>query len=149
MSSREFSSELTPDPALNRLLLVAALLTMSLGILIILYLPVDDMLRMAGVLGWSLVAGREIVELASSHKRFTRLRVFADGSVQLLARDGEWQPAAFNRNCVVLSGLAWLNLPLAGGGRYRALLRGDARESKQWRRLQVIWRHLGTKPGSC
>jgi hypothetical protein len=107
------------------------------------------MLRIAVALGWCFRAGREIADISTSHKRYSRLRVFADGSVELCAADGEWQAAAIGRGCVVLPTVAWLNLPLSGGGRYRALLRGDARESKQWRRLQVIWRHLGAAGGSC
>jgi hypothetical protein len=149
LSSKEYSSELTPDPVMNRLLLVAALLTTTLGIVTIAHLPTGDLLRVAGVLAWCCVAGYEIVDISSSHKRYSRLRVFADGDVKLRTRDGQWQTAALHRGCIVLSTLAWLNLRLADGGRYRALLRGDALESEQWRRLQVIWRHLGTAGGSC
>ena len=149
MSSREFSSELTPDIALHRLLLLAAAVTMSLGILVLLSLPIDTLLRGAAVLGWCFVAGREIAHISRSHKRFTCLRVFADGSAELRDRNGQWQAAALGPGCVVLPAVAWLDLPLSGGGRYRALLRGNARQSKQWRRLQVICRHLGTAGGSC
>jgi hypothetical protein len=130
-------------------LLLAALATMALGILLILSLPIDNMLRIAGVIGWCFTAGREIVDISTSHKRYSRLRVFADGSVELCAGDGQRQAAAIGRGCVVLPTVAWLDLSLSGGGRYRAMFRGNTRECKQWRRLQVIWRHLGAAGGSC
>jgi len=40
--------------------------------------------------------------------------------------------------------LAWLVLASPDGRRWLALLQGDSRESEQWRRLQVIWRHMGS-----
>ena len=146
MSSREFSSELTPDRVMHRLLLVVAILTLLLGLTIVLSLPVNAKLRAIGVLCWSFMAGIEILHIVSSHKRYSRLRVLADGRVELYHADGSWKSSAIGRNSVVLPRLVWLNLRLEDGGRYRALLRGDARKNEQWRRLQVICRHLGTKP---
>lgn len=149
MSSGEFSSELTPDRLLHRLLLAAALLALFLGATIILFLPVNTVLRAIGVFCWCLMAGGDMLQISTLHKRYSRLRVFADGRVELRDSDGRWKPGSIGRGSVVLPKVAWLDLRLAGGGRYRALLRGDASESEQWRRLQVICRHLGTKPGSC
>jgi len=146
LSSREFSSELVPDPALQRLLLVAAYFNLILGAIIILPLPVHALLRMVGALCWCFMAGREIRDISYSHKRYSRLRVLADGRVELQDSDDSWKSGTIGRNSVVLPRLAWLNLRLADGGRYRALLRGDAGNNEQWRRLQVICRHLGPKP---
>ncbi len=55
----------------------------------------------------------------------------------------DWQTAAIGNGCVVMRKLAWLRLKPATGARYHELLRRNSLESEQWRRLQVIWRHLG------
>jgi len=120
-----------------------------LGATIILSLPVNAPLRTVGVFCWCLTAGVEMLQISILHKRYSRVRVFADGRVELRDSDGCWKPGSIGRGSVVLPKVAWLDLRLVGGGRYRALLRGDASESEQWRRLQVIGRHLGRKPGSC
>lgn len=144
MSSREFSSELTPDARLYYLLLIAAVTTMWLGLMIILYLPVGRLVCAAGAMVWCYTTGRELAVIWFSYKHFSRLRIFADGSAELGTTGGRWLAATITRGSIVLPGLAWFRLRLADGRWYLALLRGDVRQSQQWRRLQVIWRHLGT-----
>lgn len=134
---------------MHSLLLVSAFLALILGVTIVLSLPVDAKLRAIGAFCWCFMAGIEIRHISSAHKRYSRLRVLAGGRVELYDSDDSWKSSAIGRNSVVLARLAWLDLRLADGGRYRALLRGDARENEQWRRLQVICRHLGTEPRNC
>jgi hypothetical protein len=149
LSSREFSSELIPEATLYRLLLTTGAASMALGLTIILYLPVDPWVCAAGAAAWCYTTGREIAVIWFSHKRFSGLRIFADGSAELRTTDGRRLAATIARGSLVLPQWAWLILRLADGRAYLALLRGDARQSKQWRRLQVIWRHLGTAGRSC
>ena len=144
MSSRTYSSELTPDPVLRGLLLVAAAMTMLLGLLMILCLPIDRFLSVGAAIIWCAITAIEIAAISIAHKRFSGIRVYADGSIELRARDGVWQAATTARGCIVLPKLAWFRVRPAKGPIYRELVRGDSRESEQWRRLQVIWRHLGT-----
>lgn len=134
---------------LCRLLLAAALLAMLLGAWIIWRMPIAPWLRAAGATIWCLLAARDIIAIARSYKRFRKLRIDADGSAALQDGDGRWQAACLRRGCVVLDRLAWLRLRLEDGRHYRVLVRGDARESQQWRRLQVIWRQLGSDARSC
>ena len=149
MSSRKFSTELTPEPALCRLLLAAGALALALGACIIAGLPVAVPLRAVAAVLWCLLAGRDLASLAATLGSFSKLRIDADGAALLLAGDGRWQAATLGRGSVVLPRLAWLRLRLADGRSYRALLRGNGRESEQWRRLQVIWRQLGSDARSC
>ena len=153
MSSRVFVAELWPEAAMRRVLAAAALLAYLLGLVTIFSLPIDARLEALAAAVWSVLLGAQWFLISSAHKRFRCVRIHYDGTAQLLDRHGEWQPATICEECVVLSKIAWLKLKAAQGGTYCELVRGDARgntrENKQWRHLQVIWRHLGTVGRSC
>jgi len=149
MSSSTYSTELVPDRRLRRVTLIAGLAASVLGVLTILGLPIDNFVRaiLAGL--WLIVTAAELALIASAHKKFRRIRIHCDGQVMLCDRDGNWQAAAITSGCVLLPSLGWLKLRPASGGTYRELICGNSRESEQWRRLQVIWRHLGSARRSC
>ncbi len=143
MSSRSYSTDLTPDTLMRQIVVAGAWAAMSLGLIIIISLPINGLLRAAGVIIWLIVTGAEMILITSAHKRFVRIRLHSDGQVELRDNDGQWQAATLSDGCVVLRRLAWLRLKLATGARYHELLRRNPLQSEQWRRLQVIWRHLG------
>ena len=143
MSSRIYSTDLTPEPAMRRIVVAAAWAAMILGLITIISLPIDGWLRVAGISIWLIATGAELTVISSAHKRFDRIRLHSDGQVELHDGDGHWRAATIGNGCVVLRKLAWVRLKPATGARYHELLRRNSRESEQWRRLQVIWRHLG------
>ena len=67
----------------------------------------------------------------------------ADGGIRCRRGPGIWERLELLPGSVVTSGWAWLRLGEAGGPDYAELLRGDMRQSHDWRRFQVIWRHIG------
>jgi hypothetical protein len=134
---------------LRRLLACACLLSYLLGMLMIFSLPIGQIISALGAALWTLLAVTEWLLISSAHKRTQRIRIHCDGAAELLDQHGEWQAATICRECIVLSTLAWLKLKPQRGGRYFELVRGDRRKNEQWRRLQVIWRHLGTAGRSC
>jgi hypothetical protein len=138
---------------MRRVLAASALLAYLLGIVTICSLPVDGRLMALGALVWSLQGGIQWRLISSAHKRYRSVRIHSDGTAQLLDNSGEWHSATLCKECIVLSTFAWLKLKPAQGGTYCELMRGGARgnsrENQQWRRLQVIWRHLGTVGRSC
>jgi len=134
---------------MRRVLGASALLAYLLGIVTIFSLPIDARLQALGAVVWSLQGGVQWTFISSAHKRFRGVRIHGDGTAQLLDNGGEWHAATICKECIVLSTFAWLKLKPAQGGTYCELLRGDSRANKQWRRLQVIWRHLGTVGRSC
>ena len=127
----------------RRLVLAAAWAAMTLGLITILSLSMDTLLRAAAMSLWGLVGSAELHFIASAQKRFLRIRIFSDGRCELLDHGGQWHSGKLKDACVVLPRQAWLQVQPDSGRCYRELVRGDARENKQWRRLQVIWRHLG------
>lgn len=143
MSSARYSSELEPDPALRCWLLIAALLAMVTGLVVILWLPLDAILRTISGIVWVAAGCLQGALIASAHKQVRRIRLYADGEVILMAPDGAQRQARLANGSVVLRRIAWLRLQPARGFCHVELLCGCGRESQPWRRLQVIWRHLG------
>ena len=134
---------------MRRALAASALLAYLLGLATIFSMPIDARLGALGATLWSLLGGAQWLLISSAHKRFRRLRIHYDGAAELLDEFGEWHPAIVCKECIVLSSFAWLKLKPANGSAYCELMRGDSRRNEQWRRLQVIWRHLGTVGRSC
>ena len=144
MSRSAYVANLKPDRRLRLWLIAAVLLAIAAGVWTVSNLAISAELRWLGGMGWTLaVAGRAGLVLAAQ-LRCRQLNVHADGSVLLQDQSGGWQAATFRNGTVVLSGLAWLDLRTDDGRGYSALFRGNCRESEQWRRLQVIWRHMGS-----
>jgi hypothetical protein len=143
LSSSTYSSEICPEPALRRYLLASGWTIMLIGVVPILSLPFGEFWCAAAASLWCAIVSAQLGFISSAHKRFSRIRIGSDGECQLCDQNGDWQKAKMRGGCVVLPRLAWLRLQPCKGHCYYALIRGDSRESKQWRRLQVIWRHLG------
>lgn len=131
---------------MRRALGVSAVLIYAVGTWTILILPVADHLQMLGVTVWTLLMAVDGCVHALSQRRCRGIRVYADGSACIQDAAGVWQQTVLSRDCIVLPTYAWLKLTTVDGTRYYELLRGSCRESEQWRRLQVIWRHMGSGP---
>jgi len=94
-----------------------------------------------------VVAGRhELAGIERGFESLTAVRLSARGEVAVLNNDREWLPVTVQTGSVVLRNLAWLRLQAENGDVFVELLRGNARQSKEWRRFQVIWRHIGAWP---
>ncbi len=143
MSSSSFSASLTPDPWLRIIVLVSGRFLVAAGLAVILTLSQEAALRAFASIVW-LAAGRfELQRLQHGFVSCTAIRVFPDGGIELLDGDQEWVPGALQTGSVLLAKLGWLRFETESGRCFVELVRGDARQSQNWRRLQVIWRHIG------
>lgn len=143
MSSHTYSTDLTPDSALRQIIVIVGLAVTVLGIVMIALLPVATPWRALGGVVWLTISTRDLFVIKKGHKRCQRLRIVHDGSIEVLAPDGCWFPATLLAGSVVLSRVAWLRFECDDGQRCAELMRGKCLRNKHWRRLQVIWRHLG------
>jgi len=134
---------------LRRVVLWSGVFLGVAGCLIILSLPTGLSLRLAACSLWAAMAWRELRHLRRAWRVCRRLRFDASGSVELLEPDGRWYAARLDAGSVLLRKAGWIRLRNRHGARLGELLRGDARSSADWRRLQVIWRHVGASDGSC
>lgn len=113
------------------------------GAAICLALPLGWEWRLAASCLWMLASERELRVIARGYERYKGIRIDAYGAAALLTQDGDWLPATLLAGSIVLPSLVWLRFK-DHNGRHRAeLIARKCPENKGWRRLQVIWRHLG------
>lgn len=146
MSSKSYATELTPDPRLRRLVIGSgvAAAAAGAGLTWTWHLPV--WWRLLAAACWLLSCGVELQRIARGYRRYRRIRVVSDGSVELLIAGGPWVAASVRPGTVVLQRIAWLRLAVRGGPGLAELVRGEPGENEAWRRFQVAWRHLGGAP---
>ena len=121
----------------------------AVGLALVLTLDLPMSLRLAAASAWLVVMARQIRTLRRGWRRCRALRLYADGTLAVLGPDGEWRPGRLESDGVLLRRWAWLRLRVGSGACFAELLRGSCRGSRDWRRLQVIWRHIGAPAGSC
>lgn len=148
MSSARYVAELRPDPTLRHILTGSSLVGLLLGLWVVFSLPIDGRLRLLAATGWAIALATGYCRRQVAQRQLHRLRLHADGSAMLQGPDGRWSSAELGRDSVVTAQLAWLRLRRADSRKHVELMRGNARENENWRRLQVIWRHLPRRPSS-
>ena len=146
MSSHAYSAELHPELRLRRLVLASGILLFILGLILTLQLPVATGYKSLIAMCWLAICAFEWVSNRLAYARSGILRIDAEGRVERLSSGGAWQTHRLRSGSVVLPRLACLRLSSADGLRYVELLRGGICESDDWRRFQVIWRHVGATP---
>jgi hypothetical protein len=110
---------------------------------LVLLLPLDLPARLLALLGWFWWSSRELLTYCRVYARWSACKLSADGEIRLIG-DDECCAATLLPGSIVLSEVAWLRLRAENGDVWGELVAGKHRESKDWRRLQVIFRHLNT-----
>ena len=143
MSSNTFSSDLAPDASLRRIVLGSGIAGAAGSVAAIAVLPFAVHWRVATCLLWLLICGRDLWLIATAYRSCARMRIMATGEMLVYGRDGCCTGATLGAGSVVLRHFAWLRFRAENGRRHVELLRCTTARNKDWRRLQVIWRHLG------
>ena len=143
MSSPTYSTDLKPDPQQRAFVLLAGLAAAVAGCAMILLTPIAMHWRLLGAALWLASSARDVIVLRRAQRRFDRIRLLQDGSVLLRGRDACWFPATLAAGSIVLQRFAWLRFEADDGRKFAELLRRKSPQNESWRRLQVIWRHLG------
>ncbi len=128
---------------MRRLVLICGWLALVAGAGVCLSMPLPWEWRLAASSLWVLVSERELRAIANGYKRYKGIRLDANGDAALLTCGGEWWPATLLAGSLVLPPLAWLRFKDRDGRQQVELIARKCSENKAWRRLQVIWRHLG------
>ena len=113
------------------------------GLGLALLLPFAAVPQAVLALAWRCLSGRECHAFWRGYAGGGALRIAADGEVRVRSHGGGWQPARMRPGSVVLPRLAWLRVDVPGKRPYAELVSADSQKSEEWRRLQVIWRHIG------
>lgn len=143
MPSNAYFAELRPDPQLRRIVQWSAAAVALAGVAVIAGLEAPLALRLGGGALWLVIVAAQLRELRRGWARCRALRVHADGRVTVLGRDGRWSPGTLEPDGVLLRRWGWIRLSASPGRPFAEPLRGSCRESREWRRLQVVWRHVG------
>jgi hypothetical protein len=122
---------------------MAGLSATTFGLALVAAMPVAAHWRVVGAVLWLLLSTREMHCIARGFSRCQRLRIAQNGDAEVMTPDGGWVPATLCAGSIVLPRLAWLRLRADNGQHFAELLRCESPRNKDWRRLQVIWRHLG------
>ena len=143
MSSTEYSAELRPDPRMRVLVLASGTSFAALGLVMLALIDANSFPRAILGLAWLVHTGRALWCTVIAYTRNGILRVSAGGETAVRTGSDAWEPAQLCSGSIVLPQLAWLRITAANGTRYAELLHGCRRKSEDWRRFQVIWRHIG------
>ena len=143
MSSETYSASLTPDPWLRIIVITSGRLLAAAGLVTVLTLDIGAAVRAAGCISWIILCRIELQQMQRGFDSCRIVRVFADGQIALLGNDKDWVPGTLQSGSIVLRKFAWLRVQTIDGEHIAEPLRGSTRENQEWRRLQVIWRHVG------
>ena len=143
MSSIAYFAELKPDPLLRRVVLCTGGSLAACGLIVVAMLPWSPALLIAVGAAWASLSGWELARLRRAWSDSLGLRLAADGGAAILGNDGCWRPASILNGSVLLRRWCWVRLRAGSGSVFAEPLRGSCRKCRDWRRLQVIWRHVG------
>jgi len=143
VSSNTYSARLDPDARLRLLVLVSGVCLGMVGLALILTLKLHAVATAAVATAWLVLTLSELRGLWLGFRSSRALRIASDGSLMRLDQAGTWRDARLLPGTVVLRRLAWIRLETARGARSAELIQGRCADSHDWRRLQVIWRHIG------
>ena len=142
-ASTSYSAEIKPDARLRRVVLLSGALLLLAGLACAALLAVPAGLKAVVALTWACLCGYEWLAFRRGYGSGRALRIAAGGTVLRQCRDGTWQPARLCAGSLVLPRFAWLRVAPAGARPYAELVSAAGHETEEWRRLQVIWRHIG------
>lgn len=145
MSSSAYFAEIRPDSLLRGVVLASGAGLALSGVFLILLLPVHAGWRALLCLGWAWRCLAELSAFLAGFRCCRALRLFADGRVLVDTADG-WRPATLLHGSVVLDRAGWLYLQMERGPCWAELVRGGSNGAADWRRLKVLWRHVGGTP---
>jgi hypothetical protein len=143
MSFTPYSARLVPERGLRLLVLSAGTVTTVVGVCVIAGLGLAPVSRLFAAALWLISSLRELWLMGRAQRRFRAVRMYPGGRAELSCRQGGRVGASLLAGSVVLPRLAWLRFRTEDGWRHAELLRRNAGRGEQWRRLQVLARHLG------
>jgi hypothetical protein len=139
MSSKRFVADLKPDPHLRNIVMLAGCAAALIGLVLLIRLPIPVPIRLTLIAVWAVLSLRQLDRQARGGQRTKSIRL-EPGETSIIDRRGRQVPVQIMSGSVVLPRLAWLRLKFRDGLKFCELLRGDATQNEQWRRLQILWR---------
>ena len=143
MSSSTYSACLIPDSRLRRVVYRSGIGFSALGIALIWYLPQAHETLLLATLVWIVLHTWQLRRLRLGWRNCRAIRVLPGPAFEVESRKGDWLPAEIKSGSFVIGRVAWLRLTTDEAAEIAELLLRSPRRCNNWRRLQVIWRHIG------
>ena len=143
MSSTTYSACLRPDHRLRRLTLRCGHALAALGTIPIFHLPLAARWQAVAAIVWVGSVLLQNRQLRRQWRLVRRIRVSPGGAVELIGPGREIVCGRLLAGSVLYPRFCWLRIVLPGGRVVSEPLLGLPRRCNNWRRLQVIWRHIG------
>jgi hypothetical protein len=143
VSSNIFSSDLKPDPLLRRAVTGTGLVAIAGGFAAILGLPFDIGWRALLAATWLAVGARDLWNIVQGFRHCSRIRIEHTGRLLVFDPGLCCTAATLSAGSVLLRNIGWLRFRTEDGRQHAELVHRKTVQSEDWRRLQVIWRHLG------
>lgn len=115
---------------------------MVTGIAVILWMPVLLWQTLALQVTWCLFSASELYRTWRCYKSASAYLVYADGTVDILAYDGSRKSGVYASGSIAGRRIAWLRVRRADGRMVSEFIARKTQESEEWRRFQVICRHV-------
>lgn len=143
MSSSTYSACLTPDLRLRRLVVRSSILFAMLGVVLLWRLPYPSWQLVPAVGGWLCLFHWQLSRMRRGWAHCDVIRVLPGPLFEVQDRSGIWRATTLESGSFVIGRVAWLRLSIDEGDEIAELLLRSSRRCNNWRRLQVIWRHIG------
>jgi hypothetical protein len=137
-----YTVRLRADRSQRRLVIGSGAVFFVTGLVILAALPVAVPWKCALALGFSALSLAELAIFVRAYRECAWLTLHADGSVEIEAADGRRREARLLPGSVVLRQWAWLRMKSPAAPAWAEPLTPGAQDREQWRRFQVICRHL-------
>lgn len=137
-----YTASLRADRGLRRLVLGSGLVFFVAGLVILAALPVAAPGSALLALAWCALSTAELAILKRAYRDCVALTLHADGSVEVERTDGGRREGRLLPGSVVLRDWAWLRVEVPGRWGWAEPFGVRAQDREQWRRFQVICRHL-------
>jgi hypothetical protein len=128
---------------LRRAVIGTGLVAILGGLAIIVSLPFATAWRALVAAFWMAVGMRDLFLIVAGYRHCSRMRLEHNGVLLVYDPERCCAAATLSAGSIVLRDIAWLRFRAEDGRRHAELLRSKTVQREDWRRLQVIWRHLG------
>ena len=142
-ASISYFAEIVPDARLRRLVLLTGVVLFLAGLACLPLMAVSVALKGLVAISWTCLCCYEWSAHWRGYAASVRLRIAPGGHVEQQLPGGAWQSARLCSGSLVLPQVAWLRIASPGERAYAELVSARSHASEDWRRLQVIWRHIG------
>lgn len=151
MSSTAFEVVLRPDPGLRFFVQLTGFAMLSIGILLIVSLPIAPLWRIVLLAIWVADCSIELRRLRLGAARVSAIMLNSRGLVTAVDASGDRSELTLLTGSMVLSRLAWIRVRSSAGICHGALFTRRHTGPETWHRLQLLWHQsreaFGHQPG--